>query len=85
MEDESKIPDFIAENPDGSLSIILRDGVVITMREPTVEDQLATKGTQEQREIALVGNLCGMSPEDVRKLTSRNYKRVQEGLKLFFD
>lgn len=81
----TETPDFITENPDGSLIVAMSDGRSITMREPLVEDQLATKGTQEQREIAMMGNLCGLTPAEVAKLTSRNYRRLQTALSSFFD
>lgn len=78
-------PDYITENLDGSVSIALKDGRTITMREPTVADQLATKGTPEQREIAMVANLCELAPDEVGKLTARNYKRLQQALLGFLD
>ena len=78
-------PEYITENADGSLTVALTDGRGVVMREPLVEDQLATKGTAEQREIAMMGNLCGMSPAEVGKLTSRNYRRLQTALTSFFD
>lgn len=81
----SELPDFITENPDGSLVVTFSDGHFITMREPLVEDQLATKGTSEQREVTMMGNLCGLSPSEVGKLTSRNYRRLQTALASFFD
>lgn len=78
-------PDYIAENPDGSVNITLKDGRIILMREPTVADQLATKGTPEQREIAMVANLCELAPDEVGKMTARNYKRLQQALLGFLD
>ncbi|WP_420023775.1 phage tail assembly protein [Cereibacter azotoformans] len=78
-------PDFLTENPDGSVAITLRSGRVLTMREPTVGDQLATKGSNEEREIALVGNLCTMAPDEVRSLSLRDYRRVQAALMGFQD
>lgn len=85
MSEDPTLPDYIAEAPDGSLTITLRGGHVMTMREPTVEDQLSTKGTPEQREISLVGNLCELTPDEMKKMTARNYRRVQAALKYFFD
>lgn len=73
-------PEYIAENPDGSVTITLTDGSTMTMREPLVEDQLATKGTNEDRELALVGNLTGKTPAEVRGLRIRDYRRVQAAL-----
>lgn len=76
---------FLTENPDGTVSITLRGGRTITMREPTVGDQIATKGSAEERELALIGNLCLLSPEEVRALTLRDYRRVQDALLSFQD
>ena len=78
-------PDYISENADGSLTVAMYGGSFVTMREPLVEDQLATKGTAEQREIAMLGNLCSLAPEEIGKLTSRNYRRLQNALTSFLD
>lgn len=53
----------------------------LTMREPTVADQLAAsevKGSNAQQEITLIANLCEITPDDVKKLTLRDYRKVQE-------
>lgn len=77
----SEKPDYIIDAPDGSVQITLTDGKKIAMREPTVEDQLAVaKGSDAEREIALVANLCDMAPAEVKALTLRNYRRVQAAL-----
>ncbi|MTH78759.1 phage tail assembly protein [Paracoccus aestuariivivens] len=85
LSEPAKLPDYITENADGSLSITLRDGGVIAMREPIVEDQLAVKGNSQQAEFGLISNLCGLAPDEIKKMTSRNYLRIQSGLKHFFD
>lgn len=82
---DNTLPEYISENQDGSLSITMRNGSIIAMREPTVADQLAAKGEGHQSEINLVGNLCGLAPDEIRAMTSRNYLRLQTGLKHFFD
>lgn len=83
MSDKA-FPDFLHENADGSLLITLRGGGTLTMREPTVADQLAAKGDGQHAEISLVGNLLGLAPDEIKAMTSRNYLRVQAGLKHFF-
>lgn len=80
----NELPDFLSENDDGSLTITLRNGGKVTMREPTVADQLAAKGDGQHAEISLAGNLCGLAPDEIKAMTSRNYLRVQAGLKHFF-
>ena len=57
---DKKLPEFLAETDDGSLRITLRNGAVLTMREPTVADQLAAKGDGQHAEISLAGNLPQM-------------------------
>lgn len=59
------------------------DGVKVTklrMREPTVADQLASEemaGGEAVKEIAMLANLCEISPADIKQLTLRDYKKVQ--------
>lgn len=89
-------PDYVTENPDGTLSIALRSGVTIsgakvtalTMREPTVADQIAVSGMSggdAAKEVALFANLCAVTPEEIKGLTMRDYTRVQKGYGRFFD
>lgn len=87
--------DFIIKD-DGSIAIPLKrpveiDGAEVgelTMREPTVEDQLSIdkmKGGEAEKELHLFANLCEVTPEDLRKLTLRDYRKVQEGFRSFLD
>lgn len=60
----------------------------LRMREPTVEDQLALdvmKGTPVEKEVQLFANLCEVAPDDMKKMTLRNYRRVQEAYENFTD
>ena len=61
----------------------------VTMREPTVNDTLAAQkaggGKSGQVEIALLANLCEMSPAEVGSLTMRDYGRLQDALRDFTD
>lgn len=60
------------------------DGVstdTLAMREPSVEDILTVrkgKGTAEEQELALFANLCEVAPETIRKLSFRDYRRLQK-------
>jgi Phage tail assembly chaperone proteins, E, or 41 or 14 len=60
------------------------DGASVTklrLREPTVADQLAAdefKGGEAAKEIFTMANLCQVSPDDLKKLTLRDYKKLQE-------
>lgn len=60
------------------------DGVLadcLSIREPSVEDMLTVKKgnkSPEDQELALFANLCEVSPETIRSLTWRDYKRVQK-------
>ena len=81
---------------EGPQTITLRkpisiDGVSVTqlqMREPTVGDQLANakrSGTDAEKELAFIANLCMVKPSDLHALTPRDFKRVQEVLLGFFE
>lgn len=74
---------------DGLIDITLKrpieiDGVKVSalrMREPLVADQLASsaaKGGSEEKEIALFANLCEISPDDLQRMTMRDYKQLQQ-------
>lgn len=58
----------------------------LRMREPTVSDQLAAdmiKGGDSAKEVQLFANLCEINPDDIKKLTLKDYRRVQDAF-LFF-
>jgi len=92
MTDSSDLPDYLAENPDGSVTVKLRKRYTfngaetrdrLTLREPTVNDQLVTfdmAGSNGVKEVALVANLAEIAPADVHSLTLRDYARVQRAL-----
>jgi hypothetical protein len=53
---------------------------VLRMREPTVADQLASEemqGRDSAKEIAMFANLCEISPDDIKRLTLKDYKKLQ--------
>lgn len=87
--------DFITEG-DGFVDVALSRPLeiagakvaTIRLREPTVADQLATdtgKGTDAQREIALIANLAELAPDDLKRLPMKDYKRLQLALLGFID
>lgn len=54
---------------------------VLTMREPTVGDQLASEAAspnQGVQEITLFANLCMVTPDQIKSLTLRDYKKMQQ-------
>lgn len=60
----------------------------VTMREPTVRDQLAMEkasGVPAERELAMMASLLQVSPVDLQGLTLRNYRRIQDGFATFLD
>lgn len=60
----------------------------LTMREPTVSDQLAAsevKGTNARQEVALFANLCEVTPEDIAALTLKDYAKLQDAYAGFID
>lgn len=60
------------------------DGAQVTalrMREPTVADQLAAsemQGGAAQQEITMIANLCEITPDDLKRLPLRDYRKLQE-------
>lgn len=79
----------------GNVKIPLKSGIKIdgvkvmevTMREPTVDDQMNVQGTgnDAEQELALIANLCMVAPADIRTLTLRDYKRVKATFLDFID
>lgn len=65
------------------------DGAQVTalrMREPTVADQLILdemKGSDATKEVTLVANLCEVTPDDIKRLTLRDYRKVQKAFSGF--
>ena len=65
------------------------DGVQVTMlrmREPTVADQLAIddmKGGSAIKEVTLAANLCDVTPDDIKRLTLRDYGKIQNAFSGF--
>lgn len=52
----------------------------LRMREPTVGDQLAMdkiQGSDADKELAMIANLCMVKPADLHQLSLRDYKKVQ--------
>lgn len=61
---------------------------VLTMREPTVADQMANdsvKGGDAIKEVTMLSNLCTVTPDQLKSLTLRDYKRVQTAFMGFLD
>lgn len=93
MATKTKTPEYI-QMGDGSAAITLSrpleiDGarvLVLTLREPTVADQLAAeanKRSEAEQEIAMLANLCMVQQDDIKRLTLRDYKRLQAAFLLF--
>lgn len=60
----------------------------LRMREPTVADQLAAedaKGNDAAREIAMFANLCEVAPDDIKRLTLKDYRAAQKAFAGFLD
>lgn len=92
MDNQTDLPDFITENPDGSLTVDLLRGITtdgvkqeqLTLREPTVDDMIAAektaKGDQAMTEVTLFANLAGIAPADIRSAKLKDYSRLQAAL-----
>ena len=73
---------------DGGLDIDGAKVKALNMREPTVNDQLAAadiKGSNARQEVALFANLCEVTPEDIGRLTLKDYRKLQEAYADFTD
>lgn len=92
---ENMLPDYL-EEADGFVTIkLLReievDGAktkVVQMREPTVADQLRIekmKGSDAEKEVNMIADLCQLAPDDIKKIGLRDYKRISSGLGIFLD
>jgi hypothetical protein len=92
---EQTLPDYLEETETG-IKITLKNPIdidgaevsTLTMREPTVQDQLDVdqlKGSAATKEVTLLANLCEVTPDDIKKMTMRNYRRVQEAMEAFTD
>lgn len=92
--DDNKLPAYLTEG-DGYVDIQLTrerefssglKSAVIRMRETTAGDMETfhnAKGSEATREMQTFANLCDLTPEDVRKLPLRDYKRLQEAFAVF--
>jgi len=88
MSSKTKTPTDTVIERDGFAEITLTrprqvngmETAVLRMREPTVEDMERyqdDKGSDAQREVRMIANLCEISPDDVRKMPLRDYARLQ--------
>lgn len=53
----------------------------VTMREPTVEDQLTAQETAKstaRAEVMIIANLCECAPAEITSLSLRDYGKLQE-------
>lgn len=65
--------------------ITLSDGKTVEMREPKVKDmKMVNSVTDElERELALIVNLTGLTPEEVDDLSMKDFNKVDGTLKGF--
>jgi len=93
---EGKLPDWLTEEDDGSMTVSFADlknkpkldGTEVsslTIREPTVADELAIEKIKSvgERESQAIANLTEQSPEAIRGLTMRQYGRLQDAYGVF--
>lgn len=93
----AKLPDYLKFNHEtGHCDITLSrplkiagvDVSVLRMREPTVADQEIASdmgGSDAAREIQTFANLCEQTPDDIRRLPLKDYKRLQAAYVNFID
>lgn len=65
----------------------LSTGKTIKMREPKVRDMkiAGEKKNKIDEELTLIGNLSGLSPDEVEDLTMKDYSSLQKALKDFLE
>lgn len=90
-------PDYLTYGDSGECKITLTSVLTLvtsvtvselTMREPTVDDQIVhdeMRGSDALREVTMFANLCEIAPDDIRKLSLKNYRRLQEAYQGFLD
>lgn len=70
---------------------VMSDGTelrVLNLRRPKVRDVLlAAKigGSEEEKEIRVLANLCEVAPDVVEDLDMADYKKLQDGYRSFFE
>ena len=95
---EPKLPEYLTEHEDGSVSVRFHKKVSLAgvevdevrLRELTLEDQLAASKAAggdggvmtDVHMLCLIGE--GLSPPEVTKLPRRVFSRLQDALRLFF-
>lgn len=73
------------------VDIPLKDGIEIAgsgsttkavrMRSPTVNDMLVadkSKGSDAEKEIAIFANLCSLTPDEIGKMSMRDYALIRK-------
>ena len=69
---------------------ITHDGQTVktlTLREPTVADEIAAarvSSNAQEQEVHLVGILSGLGAPAIMQLSSKDYRRVQAAIAVFF-
>ena len=94
MANKVETPEYIKLG-DGKAEVTLSrpldiDGAkvkVLTMREPTVDDQLAAEknGSDGNADKQYMANLCMVTPDDIGRLPLRDFKRLQVAFSFFID
>lgn len=76
VQDETKVIEL-----DKSIEINGATVNKLTMREPTVGDQIAAskvKGSDADQEVFLIATICDVSPADLHKVKLSDYRKLQE-------
>ncbi|KAB8307263.1 phage tail assembly protein [Erwinia endophytica] len=58
----------------------------VSMREPVVRDRILfakDRGTEEEKEARMIASLCGISEQDLYKLTAADYIQMEEAFNVF--
>jgi len=82
---DDDVPEFVDIPLSRAIEINGTKLTSLRMRQPLMSDQkagLKATGTEDEKEIKFMANLCDMAPADMEKLSIRDFKKVQV---TFFD
>jgi len=71
---------FVDVDLTRSITIDGAEVAKLRLREPTVADQMAAeefKGSDAVKEVFTLANLCQVAPDDLKKMTLKDYRKLQ--------
>lgn len=78
-----EVPESVEVELSKPITIDGKEVSSLRMRDPLVSDQYAAskaKGDEADKELMLIANLCGVTKDDLTRLTMRDYAKLQKAL-----